>query len=155
MFNTSAYKRLLLPAIALLVLVGAYFRGDPSSTLTLGKQCTLDGLTACNLAAGEQRVSVQLLEPIVLEEETLLLVTVPEGFTINTMWVQGVNMYMGRTPIMVDKQFIKDGHIYYNATFFLGSCSEPNMKWQLIIQGHQENIATDSWFFNFNTGRSI
>ena len=55
------------------------------------------------------------------------------------MWVQGINMYMGKSAVLTDSIYLEDGKKVYNARLFLGACSEPLMRWQLIIQTIDDN----------------
>ena len=70
------------------------------------------------------------------------------------MWVQGINMYMGKNAVLADSTYAKEAKKVYNARLFLGACSEPAMRWQLIIQTTDNNELEQSWFFNFSTDRN-
>jgi hypothetical protein len=63
-------------------------------------------------------------------------------------------MYMGKTAIIADNTYVQDTQKVYNARLFLGACSEPAMKWQMIIQTSTNNELMQSWFFNFSTNRN-
>ena len=70
------------------------------------------------------------------------------------MWVQGINMYMGKNAVLTDSIYAENGKKVYNARLFLGSCSELFMRWQLIIQTETDAQLEQSWFFNFSSDRS-
>lgn len=71
--------------------------------------------------------------PVAVEEEiTLLLTPLLTDDTIEAVSarVEGVNMNMGRIPVIWWKQ-PKTGD--YKGHFMLGSCSEPKMQWRLVV----------------------
>ena len=63
------------------------------------------------------------------EESVTVKLLVPEGEEIESAWIEGVNMYMGKIPVLLDN----DGEGEWSGWFMLGSCSEPVMKWQLRL----------------------
>ncbi len=77
----------------------------------------------------------------------------PDSLQLNSAWVQGVNMYMGKTALMIDSVVNQGEQVDYLASLFLGACSEPKMKWQLVVQGQDKAGQTHSFFFNFMTVR--
>lgn len=72
--------------------------------------------------------------PIVVEEESLLTLDLMEEVANKEVLqiagsVEGVSMYMGKVPVTFSQTDIHQ----YSGVFFLGSCSEPNMTWQMTI----------------------
>ena len=63
------------------------------------------------------------------EESVTLKILIPENQEIESAWIEGVNMYMGKIPVLLDN----DGQGKWSGWFMLGSCSEPVMKWQLRL----------------------
>ena len=124
----------------------------------MSKQCNLDLKQECEVFSSNQQVSVQFLQTIELEEELFFIVKVPKEQQIENMWVQGINMYMGKNIPQIESTYIKDDYKIYKARLFIGACSEPLMKWQLVIYTTQNQITanaeTNSWFFNFTTDRN-
>lgn len=115
------------------------------------KQCKIDLQQECILSNDDLQVSVQFLQAIEVEEELKLQIKIPEDAKVVQMWVQGVNMYMGKHAVLTDAIFAQNGFKLYQASLFLGACSESKMKWQLIIQTENSEEAKESWFFNFDT----
>lgn len=66
-------------------------------------------------------------EPIPLEEEIAVTLKMPDQYIFKTAYIEGVNMFMGRTPVVINNQ--TDGVL--TGVTFLGSCSEPRMYWRL------------------------
>ena len=108
----------------------------------------------CIVFDQDQQISVQFLQEIEVEEKISLTITTKTDAKIKKMWVQGVNMYMGKNAVLVDSMYAKEMKKVYNAHLFLGSCSEPEMRWQLIVQTTDNNELEQSWFFNFSTDRN-
>lgn len=137
-----------------MVIVGLVLSYSKPNNSDSSKQCHIDLGQECVLFHNNQEVSVQFLQAIEVEEELKLKISVPKQFKIVNMWVQGVNMFMGKHSIFTDAVSLELGQRVYSAHLFLGSCSEPKMKWQLIIQTQNSQKLVESWFFNFNTDRN-
>ncbi len=135
-------------------VVGVLINYTDSPSIKSIKQCNIDLTQECVVFDNGQQISVRFLQEIELEEESLLTITVPKNTKIKKMWVQGINMYMGRNAVLTDSIYAEEGEQIYNARLFLGACSEPAMRWQLIIQTTDDNQAEQSWFFNFSTDRN-
>ncbi len=67
--------------------------------------------------------------PVVVEEQIDVSISGLQNAEITSAWVEGVNMFMGKIPVVLEQQ--EDGA---KGWFFLGSCSEPKMQWQLVLQ---------------------
>jgi hypothetical protein len=152
--NPTSFARIFLPLLLSAAAVGIFLNYTGSSNIRTTKQCNIDLTQECVVFDNDQRVSVQFLQKIELEEELSLIITVPKNTKIKQMWVQGINMYMGKSAVMVESVYAKEQQKDYNARLFLGSCSEPAMRWQLIIQTTDESQTEQSWFFNFATDRN-
>lgn len=118
------------------------------------KQCAIKKTDVCHLLSDDRQVSVQFEQPIEIEEELLLTIALPADVKIQSMWVQGVNMYMGKTAVLVDSSYQQKNNIVHQARLFLGACSEPKMKWQLVIKTIDDKKLEQSWFYNFTTDRN-
>lgn len=152
--NTTTIKRLTLLLLILVVIVGLILGYSDLNNSDSAKQCRIDLGQECVLFNNNQEVSVQFLQAIEVEEELKLQISIPKHFKIVNMWVQGVNMFMGKHSIFIDAVSLQQDQSVYSAHLFLGSCSEPKMKWQLIIQTQNAQKIEESWFFNFNTDRN-
>jgi hypothetical protein len=148
------FARILLPLLVFAGAVGIYINYIDSPLKKSKKQCNIDLTQECIVIDQGQQISVQFLQNIEVEEEISFTVTVPNNTRIKQMWVQGINMYMGKNAVVVDSVYAKEMKKVYNAHLFLGSCSEPAMRWQLIIQTTDNNELEQSWFFNFSTDRN-
>jgi hypothetical protein len=110
-------------------------------------------LSECSLNVGEQKLSVKFAQTIELEEELSLEINIPNTQILKNVWVQGVNMYMGKTPVIVESNYVQNESVVHQGKLFLGACSESNMIWQLIVQTKDIRNNTHTYFFNFKTNR--
>lgn len=85
---------------------------------------------ACELTLTEGVMTVSLAGPLQPEEPLDITVNLPAELAIKQARIEGVNMYMGVIPVLLTEQ--NDG--VWSGWFMLGSCSEPQMQWQLLIQ---------------------
>lgn len=152
--NPTFFTKILLPLLFFAAIIGFFLNYTDPITVNATKQCDIDLTQQCKLLHDNQQISVRFLQAIEVEEELLLSITVPSNTNINQMWVQGVNMYMGKTAVLADSIDQDDETKTYNARLFLGACSEPKMKWQLIIQTIDLVGKEQSWFVNFSTDRN-
>lgn len=83
--------------------------------------------------------------PIPIEEPLTISLHLPTGSELISAHIEGVNMYMGRIPVIAEQQ---NGQII-TAVSYLGSCSEPNMQWRLVLvlQDASGKPLTRSWAF--------
>lgn len=152
--NTNFNNKILLLLLVVAVSVGLFINYKNPPAIKVTKQCNIDLTQECVVFDKGQRISVRFLQKIQLEEELLLTITIPNNTNIKTMWVQGTNMYMGKNAVLTDGFYVDKGKKVYNARLFLGSCSEPDMRWQLIIKTISDEQLAQSWFFNFSTNRN-
>lgn len=152
--NPTFFTRILLPLLVFSAAVGIYLNYTDSPAIKTTKQCNIDLTQECVVFDNNQQISVQFKQEIEVEEELLLTITVPKDTEISQMWVQGINMYMGKSAVLTDSVYVENNKKIYNAFLFLGSCSEPEMRWQLIIQTTDGKQTELSWFFNFSTDRN-
>ena len=114
----------------------------------MGNGCQLDQASCeVSIEQGNYRFT-SAINPIPLEEEVRATITFPEQALPGKMWVEGINMYMGKIPFIVESQ--QPGQV--KGIFFLGSCSEPDMRWQLVAE-FTHNQQTRRIRFLFETHR--
>ncbi|MFT4994031.1 MAG: hypothetical protein ACI965_001053 [Paraglaciecola sp.] len=115
----------------------------------------MEGNDACILQQGAGRFSAQFSRPPEVEEALGLTLVYPDSYVLTKAWVQGVNMYMGRSAILLDASQRQDGDIISQARVFLGACSEKNMKWQLVTVLVESTSGQErKLFYNFETRRT-
>jgi len=152
--NPNLFAKIFLPLLVFTAAIGIYLNYTDSPPIKSTKQCNIDPTQECVVFYNDQQISVRFLQEIEVEEELLLTITIPNNTNVKTMWVQGINMYMGKSAVLSDYVYVNEGEKVYNARLFLGSCSEPAMRWQLVIQTADANQTEQSWFFNFSTDRN-
>ena len=143
----------IIPAILLLALVilVSVFKAEisslnPSQEATRTKIC-LDGKACLEQA----ELTTQFTpNPIVIEEEINAKLFLSPEWKLNKGWIEGVNMYMGKSPLIIQENESLNGE--YDAIFFLGSCSEPNMHWRMVTEWqHKTSNQTVTALYDFYT----
>ncbi|APD86362.1 hypothetical protein BM527_09830 [Alteromonas sp. Mex14] len=138
--NNNKRSRFLhsqLPLVAIIVVAVCVYLAHKfqSSALTdtgvingIGNSCNFVNETCEFLIDGELAIATfsTMPEP---EESVTLKILIPENQEIESAWIEGVNMYMGKIPVLLDSN--ADG--VWSGWFMLGGCSEPVMKWQLRL----------------------
>ncbi len=135
-------KQTLILFLVLLTisLSGVYYK-NVNSNGESPQNCDLS-LGKCTFVYGNKEISVNFLSPIVTEEEILLTFKLPPGFKLTEAWIEGLNMFMGKTPI------IEEAGRYVT---FLGSCNLDTMHWQLNVKVEDQNGQVSSYSAVFYT----
>lgn len=77
----------------------------------------------------ELKVSFQKI-PTIEEELIINFFLNNNRAEITQAWVEGQNMYMGKTPVIFES---KELPLEHQGITFLGSCSQPQMQWQFNV----------------------
>lgn len=140
-----------LSLLVLLISFALYFK-DPASPISGGRQCELDDSLLCrftDLNNNAQEVIVMFANKVQVEEQNDLKLTLPDDVELQDIWIQGVNMYMGKVAVLKQSSIQTNVH---NLQFFLGSCSEQNMRWQMVIVIKKASVQQpETYFINFKT----
>ncbi|WJG07610.1 hypothetical protein [Aliiglaciecola sp. LCG003] len=89
----------------------------------------------CDILVDGSVVTVVFADfPIEIEESLALTISHDRKYAFEKAWLEGTNMFMGRTPLFVSnsQQQVKD--VTHQAELFIGACSEPRMRWKLVIE---------------------
>lgn len=97
----------------------------------------------CTLITENQSFDVVVTPtPIQVEEQSEVSITIPKEWRLDSAWIEGVNMFMGRMQIAQQSTRFHETTTELRASFFLGSCSQPNMTWKIILKlykGDEDN----------------
>ena len=122
------------PIIALIfILTAVTWFNFYSSKSVRGESCQFHA-GQCSTIHDEKKVTVSVHDPIEIEEELNLSIYFPEDYVLVRSWVEGVNMFMGRFFIDLKQQQTNQGENQQDGILFLGSCSEPEMQWKLVVE---------------------
>lgn len=141
---------LTLVVLCLLFVLGGYiFSSDVNKSLTRKVECTLRD-RVCQFVDELGSLSIVFEQSPVLEEEINVKIHLSENLLLTNAWVEGVNMYMGKTPLIPEHtlDFQPGNHNLnaaglFQALFFLGSCTEPRMQWAMVLE--IENTVTEQF----------
>ncbi|UAA37105.1 hypothetical protein KIH87_10105 [Paraneptunicella aestuarii] len=78
-------------------------------------------------------------DPVVVEAEIRVKLYLSDGWNLKKAWVEGVNMYMGKSPLIIEDIHHQNKEI--TAIMFLGSCSEPKMHWRITTEWQADKDA--------------
>lgn len=84
----------------------------------------------CEFLLDQQSFEVFFIDSPVVEEENRVRITSDRNFSIKGAWIEGINMYMGKSPVIIeasDNQSVE-------AIYFLGSCNLETMQWRMMIE---------------------
>jgi hypothetical protein len=135
-------KQTLILFIALIAisLSGVYYK-NVNSPSDNQDECDLT-VEKCIFFYEKNKIKVEFLSPIVTEEEILLSIDMPQELKLTKAWIEGANMFMGKTPI------IKEKNAYVT---FLGSCNLAKMQWRLNLHIENQNGQVKTYSAAFYT----
>jgi hypothetical protein len=133
----------LFVALLLISISGACYK-YVTSTKTDHLECQI-AVDSCTLLNESGAIRIKFLTAIETEEEMLLNIDLPKGLSLDEAWIEGVNMFMGKTPVMLENnQYIT----------FLGSCSLSKMEWKLNLKISDKNGLVQLYSAIFYTTQS-
>ena len=110
-------------SLGIIPINNSYNKADKNSLCILSEG-------ECELSLTEGTMTVSIAGQLLTEEQLDIAVTLPDNLTITSARIEGINMYMGVIPVVLKQQ----GKNKWAGWFMLGSCREPQMQWQLLIQ---------------------
>jgi hypothetical protein len=119
----------------LCVTVFGLYQKSVTNSLKENDACDITE-NSCETLVFKNILRVNFEQKPVAEEELFLTLHVGAGLSINNMWIEGVNMYMGKTPVLFENESNSE-----LAVTFLGSCNLQEMQWILNVE--VKNDATE------------
>ena len=126
-----------LPLVAIVVVAVCVYLAHKFQSSALKDTSVVNGIgNSCNFVNEtcefliDDKLAIASFSTMPKPEESVTVkLLIPEGKNIESAWIEGVNMYMGKIPVLLES----DGKGKWSGWFMLGSCSEPVMKWQLRL----------------------
>lgn len=151
--NTSILHRWGKPLCVLLIALGVFVAHRYQQFDTLRGNYSNDISNSCKFVDGECVFLVQGMlanarfsQPPEPETSVTIMLNLPDDYQIESAWIEGVNMYMGKVPVLLEQNNSNE----WQGWFMLGSCSEENMNWQLRL--NIKGQAAPSYLY-FSTSR--
>ncbi|MBT1449644.1 hypothetical protein KJ365_02030 [Glaciecola sp. XM2] len=132
MKNIRDKARILLFASMLIAVFLGIYIANVNKELNTSSECDIT-FSSCEMRLFNEQFRVKFEHPPEIEEELFLQFDLGEHLTIEEAWIEGVNMYMGKTPVMFEDKLNNN-----RAVTFLGSCNLSKMHWHLHV-----NVKTD------------
>ncbi|KXI29106.1 hypothetical protein, partial [Paraglaciecola hydrolytica] len=143
------------------IIILAVYLNEAEPSINSDKQCDLDSSLICRFKSANpqaMQVIVKFAKKVQVEEQNEVILILDPNVMVENIWVQGINMYMGKVAVFEKAAFdskpfeINQRHLQ----FFLGSCSETKMRWQMVLQlkkvSRLSDIAqSETYFVNFKT----
>ena len=107
----------------------------------IGNSCTFVNET-CEFLIDNQVAIAHFSAAPIVEESITITFSIPQGYVVESAWIEGVNMYMGKIPVLLEQ----DDSGKWSGWFMLGSCSEPVMRWQLRLNIRSEESPAYLYF---------
>jgi hypothetical protein len=137
MFKKKSIKIGNYLLIAGLIIIACLMYINNKSLVTQLSACNLSK-SVCSSEILGHRVTVEVQnQPIEAEKEAIFMLEVThltQARLINTKSIMakiiGKDMYMGRIPVV----FNNIAENQYQASSFIGACTEPSMEWLLLVE---------------------
>ncbi len=114
--------------LLVLALVFGVYLANVNEELNTSSTCTLLK-NECHFSTPKGQFWLKFEQTPVAEEELNIFFGTPEGIKVKNAYIEGVNMYMGKTPVIFE-----DGLPANTAVTFLGSCNLEEMQWALYVE---------------------
>ncbi|MFZ8201745.1 hypothetical protein E5672_07270 [Alteromonas portus] len=133
----SKFLHSQLPLVAIIVVAVCVYLAHKFQSSVLKDTSVVNGIgNSCNFVNEtcefliDDKLAIATFSTMPEPEESVTVkLLIPDGAEIESAWIEGINMYMGKIPVLLDN----DGQGKWSGWFMLGSCSEPVMKWQLRL----------------------
>lgn len=126
-------KRIFPIIVLFLILAVVYSTNQNKSAILYENQCYLTS-TTCHLMLSDTEVVIEFSDfPLQVEEMSSVVITHASHFSLVQGWLEGTNMFMGRTTLFVTDTQSLEKTTENRGELFLGACSEPNMRWKLLL----------------------
>lgn len=155
------YKPSIPLSLLVVLLLGAtVFQQHNTGDIHRAKTAEFNALPTCidpPKCQKQAKLKVDfLINKIQIEEEIYANLTFEPGWKLKNAWIEGLNMYMGKNNAIIESLTIEKGE--GTIVFFLGSCNQPTMHWQLKTEWVNSQDQTNSHHsviadFNFYTER--
>lgn len=110
-----------------MVILGIYL-ANVNDPLNSTGECDITS-DICKVRVLNSQLSVKFEQVPQTEEELYLNFDLGRGLSIEKAWIEGVNMYMGKTPVLFEDPKNRE-----RAVTFLGSCNLAEMQWRLHLK---------------------
>lgn len=146
MLLNNSQKALFLMTFAIILII--IYTLNTTSLEKKSYSCTVY-VQKCDIQLEEGPLQVVILEQLVVEELVPVKISLPTSLKINQIHIEGINMYMGKSPVHQILEKDADTSSIQNewmGEFFLGSCALAKMEWRMVIQFEGNDEAVNVFF---------
>ena len=159
LLEITLLKQSLPIIVVILILTVVYFINlttsqDKNDSLK-ANQCYLVSY-ACELKVDNNSFNVEFDRfPLEVEEMTKITFSHSSDYLFDSGWVEGTNMFMGKMKLFTSSITKQDSNAQIKLELFLGACSEPQMRWKLVLNlTHLESGKSQRIIVFFQTNQS-
>ncbi len=138
MNKKTVFIRLLILAALVLSIFLTIQTSQINKPFTSKGGCDIT-VNSCTISHKDKTIGLSFEKEPEAEEELFLNFGFPETLQIKNAWIEGVNMYMGKTPILFE-----DANNRNRGVTFLGSCNLSEMEWVLYVEFEPTNVQQTS-----------
>jgi len=124
--NNISKSSIYLIVTLILLGVGALGYKNVNEPTITQDECNITS-KGCQFRLENALMTVKFDQKPMTEEELYITFELPSTHTVSKAWIEGVNMYMGKTPIMFENPSSNRG------ITFLGSCNLNEMTWRMYL----------------------
>lgn len=152
-------KQSLPIIVVILVLTAVYFvdlfTNQNEYDSLRANQCYLTTYN-CKFEIEDRNFNVEFDRfPLEIEEMMSITFTHSANFTYDSGWVEGTNMFMGKMKLFTSSIIEHDPISQVELELFLGACSEPQMRWKMVLNlTHVESGIPQRLIIFFQTDQS-
>jgi hypothetical protein len=112
------------------ILVNRWQTTTPAEfTIADENECVVQN-NRCDFTIAKQKFELSFNQVPIPEEEISIQLASDQPFEFSKGWIEGVNMYMGKSPFIVES--VSPNRI--EGIMFLGSCNLNEMQWHLFLE---------------------
>lgn len=131
--NKALTKQFFPIIVVIFILSVVYWINYQHADEPSVNQCYLDDL-ACELTIQSTPFLVQFsLFPVQIEEPISVTFSYSALYDLNSAWLEGTNMFMGRINIHLLESKKAVTQTQTVGELFIGACSESDMRWRMVI----------------------
>lgn len=95
----------------------------------IGESCTFVN-EHCEFLIHGRHAYAEFSEKVEPETSITLVLDLPVGTKIESAWIEGVNMYMGKVPVLLENKHNGE----WSGWFMLGSCNEEKNEMAIAVK---------------------
>ena len=127
-------------AACIFIVIAGFYLQSINNWSDASEKCVLID-NWCEIRKNDLTLRIEFDQTPVSEEEIALDIGLSDAYFVSNAWVEGVNMYMGKSPIVFEYEDKPS-----QGVMFLGSCHLDEMQWHLNIIVAKKGTQSEQYF---------